>query len=88
MTSSKRTALSKVISSALALLVSGASMAQEQTVTNYGQAVAVALSYNPAVVSAYHEFEAARQGQSVAEAACTPVLISAQTMRGKNAARH
>ncbi|MEE4203722.1 MAG: TolC family outer membrane protein [Halieaceae bacterium] len=72
MTSSKRTALSKVISSALAILASSASMAQEQAVTNYGQAVAVALSYNPAVVSAYHEFEAARQGQSVAEGGLYP----------------
>ncbi len=72
MPSSKRTPFRSVSKLAVlpALLASLAANAQE--VSTYGQAVAVALGYNPAVVSAYHEFQAARDGQAIAEGGLRP----------------
>lgn len=67
----KQTALSVVFATCTTFLMSSAA-GQDQEVSSFGQAVAVALAYNPAVVSAYHEFEAARQGESVARGGLYP----------------
>lgn len=55
-----------------ALLASAAGMAQAQYVTSFGDAVVTALSSNPAVTSAYYEFEATREAEGVARGALLP----------------
>ena len=50
-----------------ALLGLGVSAVAQDTITTYGGAVSSALASNPAVVSAYYDFEAAREGQRSAE---------------------
>ena len=47
--------------------LSSGCIAKAASVATYGEAIERALESNPAVVAAYHEFEAARQGQRAAE---------------------
>lgn len=56
----------------LGLLPGGIS--QAANVAAYGEAIELALASNPAVVAAYHEFEAARQGQRAAEGDLYPSI--------------
>lgn len=56
----------------VAFLASCAGMAQAQYVTSFGDAVVTALSSNPAVTSAYYEFEATREAEDVAKGALLP----------------
>ena len=61
----RNTALGKVrkpVVAAVAMVVAMSVQGQE-TANTYGAAVSAALASNPAVVSAYYEFEAAREGQ-------------------------
>ena len=57
--------------SLLAVIVAGPVMAQEK-INNFGAAVSAALVTNPTVVSAYYDFEAAREGQRSAEGGFYP----------------
>ena len=50
----------------VALLGAGPVLGQEK-ISTFGAAVSAALESNPAVVSAYYNFEAAREGQRSAE---------------------
>jgi len=57
--------LSTALTGILALVIGNSAFAN--TINTYGEAIEHALSSNPAVVAAYHEFEAAKQGQKAAE---------------------
>ena len=64
--------VSQTLVVALGLLSSG--IAQAAGVAAYGEAIEHALAANPSVVAAYHEFEAARQGQRAAEGDLYPTV--------------
>ena len=57
--------------SLLAVFSAGPLVAQEK-INNFGAAVSAALVTNPTVVSAYYDFEAAREGQRSAEGGFYP----------------
>lgn len=59
---------------ALTFCLSPVGLVQAASVASYGEAIALALNSNPAVVAAYHEFEAAKQGQRAAEGGLYPTV--------------